>query len=114
MRAVLLAFALLPGLTFAAHAANDDELTQQMVGKWGENAACAAGALQFNADGTFFGLDQSGAETLKGTFDITGGKLHGKTADGGSMPEMTVSFEAETLVLTGTDSPTQRLTRCTA
>ena len=48
MRAAILAFALVQGLTVAAYAATDGELRQKIVGRWGDTAACAEGILQFN------------------------------------------------------------------
>jgi len=111
MRAVLLAFALFQGLTLAAHAATDEELVGKMIGKWGDTAACADGALQFNADKTFAVLEQDGTASFSGTFEVVEGKLNG-LVEGEAMPVMDVSFEAETLVLAGGGSPTQRLARC--
>jgi hypothetical protein len=107
-----LALALLLAGTAAASAATDDELRSQLVGRWGETAECAGSVLTFNADGTFVssgGGDASGDRS--GSFQITGGKLMGKAGDT-TMPEVTVSFDADKLLLQGDSGDPDTLFKC--
>jgi hypothetical protein len=107
---VALAF-VLTGAT-AAFAVSDVELRTKIVGTWSDTAECAAGMLVFNADGTFVSRDtgSSEADALRGTYQIEDGKLNGKAEDH-DMPEVTVSFDGETLVMAAAGD-TDRLTRC--
>jgi hypothetical protein len=103
VRSLALAF-ILAG-TVAASAATDDELRQQIVGKWGETAECADSTLSFNADGTFGDGDRTG------TYSITGGKLSGKAGEQ-AMPDVTVSFDADKMMLKNEGGDTDTLTKC--
>jgi len=110
MRARTLAFALLLAGTAGAYAATDDELRTQIVGRWGEDAACSGSILTFNADGTFArGTGSSDAADSQGTYQINSGKLSGKVGDS-EMPQVDISFNADQLVLSGDGGAT--LTKC--
>ena len=76
-----------------AFAATDDELNQQIVGPWGQDAACAEGALTFNADGTYT-IVRPDDEPESGTWSITDGVI---TAT--DQPVSTVTIEGETLTM---------------
>jgi hypothetical protein len=113
MRAVLpaLVFVLVTGAT--ALAVTDAELKTKIVGTWGSEATCAEGVMVFNADGTFLSRSTGGAgaaDELQGSYEISGGKLNGKAEDH-EMPELTVSFDAETLVM-ASGGHVDRLVRC--
>jgi hypothetical protein len=109
--------AVLPALVFllataaSAMAVTDTELRTKIVGSWGESAACVEGSLMFNADGTFISLNKDGTDELKGKYEIADGKLNGSAEDH-EMPEMTVSFDGETLIM-GSAGNTDKLARCT-
>jgi hypothetical protein len=113
MRTVLPTLAILLASAPAAFAVTDAELKTKIVGTWGDNPTCAEGVLVFNADGTFVSRATGGADAadeLKGTYEISGGKLNGKAEDH-DMPEMTVSFDGETLVMASSGN-VDRLNRC--
>src|SRR6185503_20953867 len=112
MRAALpaLAFVLATGAT--AFAITDAELKTKIVGSWGDTAACTEGALVFKADGSFASRDKDPTNQLIGTYEISGGKLNGKAEDH-EMPEMTISFDGETLVMASSGN-IDRLSRCTS
>lgn len=112
MRAVFPALALLLATGAAAMAVTDAELRTKIVGSWGETAACTEGALVFNADGSFVSKDKDPTNQVGGTYQIGGGKLNGKAEDH-DMPEMTVGFDRETLVLSNIGGNADRLARCT-
>jgi hypothetical protein len=103
VRSLALAFVLAG--TVAALAATDDELRQQIVGKWGETAECTDSTLTFNADGTFGDGDRTG------TYAIASGKLTGKAGDQ-AMPDVMVSFDADKLMLKNDSGDTDTLTKC--
>ena len=113
MRAVVPALACLLAASSAAMATTDIELRQMIVGSWGESAACADGAIVFNADGTFLSRDKDSNpdNQLNGTYEISDGKLNGKAEDH-DMPEVTVGFDGEVLVM-ASEGNIDRLTRCT-
>ena len=95
-----------------ALAATDDELRQQIVGAWGENAACAD-SLVFNADGSFTmvraGDDPAGRGV--GTWSIAGGVLSGATPDC-AMPDVMLRIEATKLYFEEAGQVVNELTRC--
>ncbi len=113
MRTLAFAALLLAVAPTLAFAATDDELRQQIVGAWGENAACADASLVFNADGTFTmvraGEDPAGQGA--GTWSIANGVLSGATPDG-SMPDVTLRIEAAKLYFEEGGQVVNELTRC--
>jgi hypothetical protein len=111
MRAVLPALAFVFATGTAALAETDAELKTKLVGTWGESAACTEGALVFKADGSFISRDKDPGNQLIGSYEIVDGKLNGKAEDH-EMPEMTVSFDGETLIM-ASGGNIDRLTRCT-
>lgn len=111
MRAALPAFAFVLASAATALAVTDAELKTKIVGTWGESAACTEGALVFKGDGSFVSRDRDPSNQLVGSYEISGGKLNGKAEDH-DMPEMTVSFDGETLIMASSGN-IDRLTRCT-
>jgi uncharacterized protein (TIGR03066 family) len=113
MRAALLAFLFVTAGSLAASAATDDELRSQILGKWGETADCKSGLLIFNADGSFASTDASGqsAADQNGTYAISGGKLNGKAGER-TMPEVTISFDGDTMTFAIDADRTEKLSRC--
>lgn len=110
IRPILTALLLAASASLAC-AATDEELKAEIVGAWGQDAACTSGTLTFNGDGTFSLARDDRAET--GTWQITGGVLSGATADGSSRPDVKVRIEGDSLHLDGTDeTPGETLTRC--
>ncbi|MCB1500879.1 MAG: hypothetical protein KDK07_13990 [Bauldia sp.] len=112
----MLRFALtalsLAGLAGIALAATDAELKQQIIGVWGQDANCAAGALTFIADGTFK-IDRTGAESRTGTWDIVDGILSGADSDGGKQPDVKVRIDGDTLYVGAPDgSGEESMSRC--
>jgi hypothetical protein len=109
-----LALALLVAGSAAAFAATDDELKTQIVGKWGDSAACPTGAaITFNADGTFISGGGTGnaADDRNGNYQITGGKLTGKAGDT-TMPTVGVAVDGDKLVFTNDSGATDTLVKC--
>jgi hypothetical protein len=103
LRTTLSALALAASVSFA-FAATDDELRDQIVGAWGQDATCSTGSLSFNADGTF-AFAQPGADPVSGTWSIADGVLKG-TRDGGSaQPDATVAFADGRMTMTETGEP---------
>jgi hypothetical protein len=100
------------GLTAAAVAATDAELKQQIIGAWGQDPNCAAGALSFVADGTFK-IDRTGTDSQTGSWDIVDGILTGTTSDGGKQPDATVRIDGDNLYLGAPEgSRVETLNRC--
>ncbi len=110
MRTSVFAAVLLAMAPTLALAATDDELRQQIVGGWGENAACAD-SLVFNADGTFTMLRAGADPAGQGTWSIANGILSGATPDG-SMPDVTLRIEATKLYFEEGGQVVNELTRC--
>jgi hypothetical protein len=112
MRMIALA-ALLVAVPSLALAATDEELRQQIVGSWGQNAACAEASLVFNADGTFAMVEagRDPASQRGGTWSIAGGVLSGSTPEG-SMPDVTVRVEDTKLFFEEGGQVVNELTRC--
>lgn len=111
-RTVLAALILAAGAT-AGLAATDEELRQQIVGSWGENAACAEASLVFNADGTF-AMVQAGEDPASrrgGTWSIAGGVLSGATPEG-AMPDVSVRVDGAKLFFEEGGQVVNELTRC--
>jgi len=81
-----------------AHAATDEELRQQIVGAWGQDATCSTGSLSFAADGTFT-FARPGLDPQAGTWSVAGGLLSGARADGSAQPEAAISFADGKLTL---------------
>jgi hypothetical protein len=106
---ILLMLAFAPGLAVAA---SDDELRQQIVGSWGENAECASGSLMFNADGTFMMTRADTGEQMNGQYQIVGGVLSGSSAEG-AMPEVAIRIEEAKLTLENGGQVVNELIRCT-
>jgi hypothetical protein len=74
-----------------AFVASDEELSQRILGVWGEDEACAKGTLAFRSDGTFtFSLP--GGHTISGTWSITDGVLTGTRQNGVPPPAVTIAF----------------------
>ena len=92
MRTTLAALAFAATTTFAL-AATDEELRERIVGPWGQDAACARGALTFDADGTF-AIVRPDDDPETGTWEIAGGVLTGT-----GQPASTVTIEGTTLSL---------------
>jgi hypothetical protein len=108
---IAIAATVLAAAPLAALAATDQELKQQIVGGWGQDADCADGSLTFNDDGTF-ALAQPGRNET-GTWDIAGGTLTGSTSDGSSRPDAAVTIAGDTLAL-GTGDEAETLIRCSS
>jgi len=103
---------LLAGPTVAALAATDAELKQQIIGAWGQDPNCAAGALTFVDDGTFT-IERTGADSQAGRWDIVGGILTGTASDGGKQPDATVRIDGDSLYLGAPEgSRVETLNRC--
>jgi hypothetical protein len=103
IRSAIAILALTASATLAI-AATDDELRQQIVGAWGQDAACENGSLTFKDDGTFAFLQPGGA-ALGGTWTITDGVLSGSRDGGGSQPDTTISFADGRMTMTETAEP---------
>jgi hypothetical protein len=83
-----------------------------LVGTWGPGAGCDQGRLTFNADGTFSASNSTAdANPRTGTYQITGGKLTG-SADGNSMPTVTLSVENGSIVFTNDSGGKETLVPC--
>jgi hypothetical protein len=109
IRTIIAVIALAASAQFA-FAATDDELRQQIVGPWGQDAECAAGSLTFNADGTFtVAMPEEEPET--GTWTISGGILTGS-----DQPDAKVTIEGDSLALSDPKggSRVERFNRCPA
>jgi len=113
-RTTVTALALAASASLAL-AATDDELKQQIVGSWGQDAECAEGALTFAADGTF-SLVRPGDDDETGTWEITDGVLTGTSSDGGEQPASSVTIDGDTLSLGAPDggSRVEKFNRCPA
>lgn len=114
MRFTPLALALLIAVPALAHAATDDELKKQLVGRWGETAACTDSVLDFKEDGSF--TMQSGGDDpdsdMSGTYEIKNGVLSGKAEDR-DMPAVTLRFEGtDKVYLESEGKTTDTLVRC--
>lgn len=98
-----------------AFAATDDELRQQIIGAWGQDAVCSTGSLTFREDGTF-AFAQPGVEPVGGTWSITDGVLKGTRDGGGEQPDATVSFTDGKMSMTeeGDSQRTAVFERCPA
>lgn len=103
IRAAIAVVALTASATFAL-AATDDELRKDIVGAWGQDAACESGSLTFKDDGTF-AFAQPGGASIGGTWSITDGVLSGSRDGGGSQPDTTVSFADGKMTMTETVEP---------
>src|SRR5436190_18534304 len=79
MSRLFVAFLALAFSSVLAAAATDDELKQQIVGKWSQQASCGGDVLTFNADGTVVHHRQgaAAADDESGTYQIVGGMLKG-------------------------------------
>lgn len=91
-----------------ALAATDDELRQQILGAWGEDAECARGALTFNADGTC-SIVMPGDDPETGAWTISNGVLTGS-----GQPTSTVTIDGDSLALGDPDGSArvERFTHC--
>jgi hypothetical protein len=105
--AILLA-ATLPLAPAQASAITDSLLRDRLIGSWADMGDCHNGSLTFNADGSFTLTGPNPSGDLKGTFEVTDGKLAGQAGER-VMPVFQVLFDDQTLVL-GPD----RLDRCKA
>lgn len=90
---IIIAAAALASSASLALAATDDELREQILGPWGQDAACADGALTFAADGTY-ALVRPGDDTESGTWAIADGILTGE-----GQPASKVTIEGDSLSL---------------
>lgn len=116
MRATPLSLAFLIAGSALAHAATDDELRKQIVGRWGETAACEGSVLVFNEDGSFLSdnLDNDPDNDMKGTYAIKDGVLTGSAEDR-DMPEVSIRFEGtDKLFFEAGGKSTDTLIRCSA
>ncbi|KAB2872242.1 MAG: hypothetical protein F9K43_08005 [Bauldia sp.] len=113
MRRPIAVLAMLIAGSTAASAATDDEFRQLLVGSWSLTAACDGDRLTFNADGTFAFSDASGnpVNSRDGTYRVADGKLTGESA-GSPMPEVTLSVQGETVVLTTKGGSKDTIVRC--
>lgn len=107
MRISIAAFSLAASASLAL-AATDDELRQQILGAWGQDAQCARGALTFNADGTY-SIVMPGDDPETGTWTISNGVLTGS-----GQPASTVTIDGDSLALGDPDGSArvERFTRC--
>lgn len=107
IKATATALVLGASVSFAL-AASDDELRQQILGSWGQDAACAQGALTFNADGTY-SVVMTGDDPETGTWAISGGILTGS-----DQPSAKVAIDGDSLALSDPDGGTrvERFNRC--
>ncbi|MBN9009904.1 MAG: hypothetical protein J0H63_07115 [Rhizobiales bacterium] len=97
-----------------AHAAGDDDLKKQIVGRWGETAACTDSVLIFKEDGTFSSdnNDDDPDNDMTGTYVIKDGVLTGKSEDR-DMPAVTLRFDGPDKVSFESDGKTtDTLIRC--
>ena len=114
MRLTPLALALLIAAPAVAHAATDDELKKQIVGRWGETAACTDSVLIFKEDGTFSSdnNDDDPDNDMNGTYEIKDGKMTGKAEDR-DMPAVSLRFEGpDKVFLEAEGKTTDALIRC--
>jgi uncharacterized protein (TIGR03066 family) len=116
MRLTPLALALLIAVPAVAHAATDADLKKQLLGRWGETAACTESVLTFKDDGSF--TMQSGSEDpdsdMAGTYEIKNGVLTGRAEDR-DMPAVTLRFEGTDKVYLEADGKTtDTLVRCSS
>jgi uncharacterized protein (TIGR03066 family) len=114
MRFTPLALALLIAAPALAHAATDDDLKKQLIGRWGETAACTDSVLTFKEDGSF--TMQSGDDDpdsdMAGTYQIKNGVMTGQAEDR-DMPAVTLRFEGTDKVFLESDGKTtDTLIRC--
>jgi len=110
LRTAFFALALAVSASLAS-AATDDELRQQIVGAWGQDATCSTGALGFAADGTFT-FSQPGKDAQLGTWAIAGGILTGSMA-GETSPDARVDITDAGLTIAEIDGgQTTTLLRC--
>ena len=116
MRFTPLALALLIAAPALAHAATDADLKKQLVGRWGETAACTDSVLIFKEDGTFSSDngDDDPDNDMNGTYEIKDGMMTGKAEDR-DMPAVSLRFEGTDKVLLEADGKTtDTLIRCSA
>ena len=92
LRTTAIAIALAASATLAL-AATDAELTEQIIGPWGPDETCAAGALTFNADGTY-AIVRPDDDPETGTWSIADGVI---TAT--DQRDSTVTIEGNKLTL---------------
>ena len=110
IRYALAAVALAATMPLAL-AASDEALREQIVGSWGQDEACASGALSFAADGTFT-FAQPGRDPQKGTWSITDAILKG-SMEGTESPPANVDITEAGLTIGEIDSgKTTTLLRC--
>lgn len=107
IKATAAALALGASMSIAL-AATDDELRQQILGSWGQDADCARGALTFNDDGTY-SVVMTGDEAETGTWTISDGILTGS-----DQPTSKVTIDGDSLALGDPDGGTrvERFNRC--
>lgn len=104
------ALALVASVSFA-FAATDDELRQQIVGAWGQDATCSTGAVAFLADGSFT-FSQPGKDAQTGTWAIDAGILTGSMA-GADSPDARVDITDAGMTIAEIESgKTTTLLRC--
>ena len=96
-----LAAALLPSAA-GAFVATDGELSQRILGTWGETPACDGGMLAFAGDGTFSFSYPNGVK-MSGTWSISGGVLSGTWNNGNPQPDASIAFGGGDATLTMTD-----------
>ena len=89
-------------------AATDDELREELVGPWGQDAECAEGSLTFKANGTF-AVVRPDDDPENGYWSLMDGVL---TAT--DMPTSTVTIAGNTLSLGDPKggSRLEQFTRC--
>lgn len=92
LKTALAALALAASTTLAL-AATDDEIREELVGPWGQDAECAEGSLTFEANGTFV-VRTADDRPEKGYWSLTDGVM---TAT--DMPVSTVTITGDTLSL---------------
>ncbi len=92
IRTVVATLALAASASLAL-AATDEELRQQILGSWGQDADCADGALTFGADGTYT-IVRTDDDPESGTWSIAGGVI---TAT--DQRDSTVTIEGDKLML---------------
>jgi hypothetical protein len=114
IRSATVLLALATSVSFA-FAATDDELRQEIIGAWGQDAVCSTGSLTFRDDGTF-AFAQPGVDAVGGTWSITEGVLKGTRDGGGEQPDATISFADGKMSMTetGDSQRTAVFERCPA